>query len=300
MNNGIQHTSFKHIAIYGPTASGKSNLAMKYAAKNNGVILNFDSQQIYREIPIITAQPPLEDLQSFEHKLYGYVDYATQYNFNLWLEDVIFAVKDILHQKRSIIAVGGTGLYLNALLNGAALMPDLDAAEVLFLKNFYLDFSSHELYEKLKHLDANYASTINKSDRQRIFRAISFCEITGRKYSDFREEQNAKNPLLEGLNFYKVYIKPNRDILYKAINDRFEDMIQNGAIDEIEALYQKNPNQDFTKSTGVKEIIAYLQGQMGKSEMILKSQQLTRNYAKRQYTWFNNQIEADEIIERRV
>lgn len=298
--NNMKNIELQHIAIYGPTASGKSNLAMEYAAKNGGIIVNFDSQQVYREIPIITAQPPQKDLQSFEHKLYGHVNYATQYNFNLWLKDVIAVIKDILNRKLPIIAVGGTGLYLNALLKGAILMPDLDEAEVFSLKNFYSEYETYKLHAKLMQLDPKYASTINKADRQRIFRALSFCEITGRRYSDFREEQNIKNPLLDGLNFYKIYIKPKRDVLYEAIDNRFEDMIQNGAIDEVEALYKKDPQQDFTKSTGVKEIVWYLKGEMSKDDMISRSQQLTRNYAKRQFTWFNNQVNADEVIESRV
>lgn len=287
----------ENIIVYGPTASGKSDFAIDLALKKNGAIINCDSQQIYREIPIITAQPSSSDMKKVKHMLYGIVDYNEDYNVNRWLEDVAYAIEEVNNTSRVAIIVGGTGLYINALLHGVHSMSDVSDTRK---RELYQEFATKEvadLYDELRELDSEYAKQLSANDRQRISRALVFCQETGKRYSDFRDSENTLPKVLEKMKWQKIYLKPDRESLYEKINKRFIDMTENGAIDEVKSLYEKlGDNQDYTKATGVKEMVSYLKGELTKDEMIERSQQLTRNYAKRQYTWFNRQLEADQLI----
>ncbi len=270
------------LIIAGPTACGKSEVALKIAAKRNAVIINADSKQVYKELPIITAQPTQIDTQLTPHHLYGYVSVEDYYSVTKWLQDITQIINNSLRQKKLVIVVGGTGMYINALLHGfnsEHTNKNLRAN----LEEELRSIGNHNFYEQLKSKGINL-NKIHHNDSYRLIRAAEdFISITAcdkPKQKDPPQFQNAALCLLI----------PNREVIYKNINKRFVKMLNNGLIDEINSV--KNILHDempATKSHGVREMLGFIHSKYSLSLAIEQATRNIRNYAKRQITWFKNQ-----------
>ena len=274
--------------IAGPTASGKSELALRLAEATGGVIVNADSAQIYRDLPILSAAPSAEDLKRAEHRLYGIRDGAEPCSATDWAELAKAEIADLHKENRFPILVGGTGLYLRTLLNGIAPVPAIDPA----IRAEVRAAGVAENLAALMPLDPVAATSLNPGDTTRIARALEVVKSTGRTLAQWQEEleggiggQIALRPLL---------LLPPRPWLNDRCDRRFSAMVDAGAIDEVRALLdrQLDPQLPVMRAIGVGELGAFIHGELTKAQAIDAGQQATRRYAKRQYTWFANQPPA--------
>lgn len=274
--------------IAGPTASGKSRLAMDMAERTGAVIVNADSQQLYADLRILSARPPHEDELRVPHHLYGVADAADAWSVGRWTRSVTTLLAELVAQGRPALIVGGTGLYFTALTKGLAEIPQVpvearDAASVLY------DTEGEAAFRlRLTTFDPPAAATIEAGDRQRLIRAYAVAVSTDRSLSDW---QAATTPMLAPGTYDRRVIVPDREALYAACDRRVFTMIDNGALDEVRALATRrlSPALPAMKAVGVREFSAYLAGDLSKAGAITAVQQATRNYAKRQLTWFRNQ-----------
>jgi len=274
--------------IAGPTASGKSALAMARAREIGAVILNADSQQLYADLRILTARPLVEDEAEIEHRLYGVADAADAWSVGRWSRAVMPIMAELAEAGRPVLLVGGTGLYFAALTKGLADIPDVpvevrDTAEQAFDAEGEAAFRS-----RLSTLDPQAAQRIETGDRQRLIRAMSVAEHTGRALSKWSADTT---PLLAPGSWTGMVVEPDRSALYARCDRRVESMIQHGALDEVQALLWRNlaPTLPAMKAVGVRELSAHLSDSVSLDNAIAATQQATRNYAKRQLTWFRNQ-----------
>ncbi|ABD45295.1 tRNA dimethylallyltransferase [Ehrlichia chaffeensis str. Heartland] len=275
------------LIITGPTASGKSKISMKIAQDNNGIIVNCDSKQIYREIPIITDQPNLNDT-SVEHKLYGYVSVTQQYSVGLWIEDLKDEISSIIQQKKFPVITGGSGMYINSLIYGLSQIPKIEDSVRNETRRLFKTLGKKEFYALLIDKDP-IAKCLHKNNSHQLLRAYEVIEQTG--ISIFVWKENApREPIFK--NFKLCILMPPRSEIYKKINERFINMINTSVIEEIENLLSLNIPAHFPamKAHGVPEIIQYLQNKISIDQAIEIAQKNTRNYAKRQYTWFKHQF----------
>lgn len=274
--------------IAGPTASGKSALAMERARETGAVILNADSQQLYADLRILTARPSVEDEAEIEHRLYGIADAAEAWSVGRWSRAVIPILAELAEAGRPALLVGGTGLYFTALTSGLADIPDVpvevrDSVEQAF------DVEGEVLFRsRMSTLDPQAAQRIETGDRQRLIRAMSVAEHTGRALSDWSADTT---PLLAPGSWTGTVVEPNRAALYARCDGRVESMIAHGALDEVGYLLTRNlsPALPAMKAVGVRELSAHLEETTTLDQAIAATQQSTRNYAKRQLTWFRNQ-----------
>lgn len=280
----LKRKEYDSVVIYGATASGKSQFALELANElQDALIINADSMQVYKEIPIITAQP--NNLNG--HLLYGFVSCIDKtFSVAKWLS----MVAEVIENRDYIpIIVGGTGMYISSLINGLSQIPTVPDEIIKSITSFYDLYGMEKLRERLAAVDL---VTANKfADKQRIIRALSVYEFTSRTISDWQKD-NYK--YVDASKMMKVWIKPDRDILYERINYRFINMIKDGAIEEAKSVQCID---NLPKAIGLREIIAYIENLIPKEKMITKVQQLTRNYAKRQETWFRNQLPYDYLLE---
>jgi len=281
----------KVILIAGPTASGKTSHAIRLAQANDAVIINTDSMQIYADLRIITARPDDEELASAPHHLFGFARGDQPYSVAHWLQDVEPLFKQFLEESHKVIFVGGTGLYFNALLEGFSPMPDIK--DDIRQKWRADDLTADLLHEALSELDPIAAKELRPSDRQRMIRALEVFESTGRSILDWQKEKD--EPLLKGLDVCKILIMPERSLLHERINLRFDQMVKEGAIQEVDALLAKDlpPSASVMKAIGVPQFKAYLADEISLQEAIEKAKAATRQYAKRQCTWFNNSFDDE-------
>ncbi len=275
------------IVIVGPTGSGKSALALKKASENNGVIINADSMQIYENLSIITARPTLKDMNLIPHKLYGVLPGTEVCSAARWLQMVANEFSMLKDTDKTPIVVGGTGLYIKALLEGLSPIPDIPPE----IRDEARNIAKEEGEQKLRAMIAAYDPiTAEKfNDKHRLIRAWEVFKATGKPHSYWKKQKNIK--LVEA-NWEKIFINPERKDLYAKCDARFLKMLDDGAVDEVKALLKINLNPDLpiTKALGVPEITAFIKGQISYETMIAKAQQATRNYAKRQITWFKHQF----------
>lgn len=275
------------LLIAGPTASGKSELALKLAKKHNGVIINTDSMQVYSILRVLTARPDADEVALAPHYLYGEISPSTSYSTGQWLRDV----EKLLNQLGSvpIIFVGGTGLYFQALLGGLSQMPTIP--DDIRQKWRQLADMGHisDIYRQLQEVDALTAARFAPQDHQRIVRAMEVYEATGKSITWW--QNNKTTPLIGEAQ--KYVLSPPRDLLYQRINTRFDHMIEKGALDEVKALKSCNlaPQLPAMKAIGVPELSLVLDGKMRAEDAIETAKMQTRRYAKRQTTWFKNQLD---------
>jgi tRNA dimethylallyltransferase len=280
----------KVVLIAGPTASGKSALALEAAKQFGGVIINADSMQVYRDLRIITARPTAVDEERILHKLYGHVDAAENYSVGRWCRDIEEALGDVIAQGRVPVLVGGTGLYFKALTTGLAAVPSIPEAIRADVRRRLRDEGAPALHAELMRLDPATAQRITINDRSRISRALEVVLATGRPLSDWHRE--GLPPLLDAERAAKVFITCERKELVRRIERRFATMIEAGALEEVRALSARglDPTLPAMKAHGVPWLIRHLAGEVSLEEAIAGAVMDTRRYAKRQLTWFRNQM----------
>ncbi len=284
------------ILITGPTASGKSALAVELARSHDGVVINADSMQVYGTLRVLTARPSEVDMQGIPHHLYGHVPAGQAYSTGVWLREAGALVKQLRDEGRIPVFVGGTGLYFKALTGGLSDMPEIPPEVRNRLRGRLLAEGAEALYRELAERDGAVAETLNPQDGQRIVRALEVVEATGRSIAAF---QGKTGPMVvDADRARKIVVLPERALLHERINSRFEKMLAMGAEDEVRGLLALNlpPEMPIMKAIGVSQIAAMLKGAMTREEVIETGAAATRQYAKRQMTWFRNQM--DESWER--
>lgn len=292
----------KVVLLTGPTASGKSKLALGIAEKRAIVIINGDSMQVYREIPVLSAQPTQEEQQAVPHALYGFLPITEECHTARWAGFAVKAIEEAWAKNLLPVIVGGTGLYHRTLMEGISPIPEIVADTRAKAKALREEIGPEAFHAKLKEVDPEIASRLDVGDTQRVLRAYEVWLGTGKKLSEW--QQIPPTPFLDA-EYQCFAILPPREVLYDNINKRFPLMLEQGALDEARAMMQVNHSTDLTgmRAHGLRELIAYLKGETSLEEAIEKSQQVTRNYAKRQTTWLKNQLpdityitSADELL----
>ena len=285
MLNNLNQTLY---FIAGPTCIGKSSLAIRLAKKINGVIINSDSMQVYSNLNILTARPSKKDLLEIKHELYGYVDAAVRYNVSNWCNDVLKIIKNNEENNLPSIIVGGSGMYIDSLLNGLIPIPPIPEKYKNDSLSLLNEVGTKKFIEIINKFDSESLSKISLQDSSRMRRIWEVYQSTGKKYSYWINKKN-KIFLKNFSNKIFLFIPP-RDDIYKKINLRFNTMINEGAIEEVKKLISLNLDVSLPimKAHGVPEITNYLCGKIDLEECIKKSQQVTRNYAKRQLTWWRS------------
>jgi tRNA dimethylallyltransferase len=277
------------LLIAGPTASGKSALALAAAEQIKDVIVNADSAQLYRDLRILSAAPTAAERVRAEHRLYGVRDGADPCSAADWAAIARSEIANIHNQERVPILVGGTGLYLRTVLDGIAPVPPIDPA----IRRSVRSASTTENYARLVELDPAAASRIKAADTTRIARALEVVLSTGRTLKDWQTQR--EGGIGDAIKLRPLILLPPRKWLYQRCDERLTQMIDAGAVAEVEALLTRglDPNLPVMCAIGVREIAAYLRGEVTLDEAIATAQQATRRYAKRQYTWFANQPPAE-------
>ena len=279
------------ILIAGPTASGKSALALGVAAERGGVVINADSMQVYRDLRILTARPDAEEEARVPHRLYGFVDAAVTYSVGQWLHDVRREIARARAEGRTAVIAGGTGLYFHALEHGLAEIPEVPADIRGDLRKRMDREGPEALHAILETRDAEAAARIRSRDRQRIPRALEVVEATGRPLSAWQREAHAAAPLA-GASALRIVLAPPREVVYRRADERFDAMLKAGALDEVRALADRklDPRLPATKALGVPQLIAHVEGRLGLEEAIETTKTQTRRYAKRQMTWMRGNM----------
>jgi tRNA dimethylallyltransferase len=278
------------LLIAGPTASGKSALAVRLARARHGVIINTDSMQVYRDLRVLTARPTLEEEAELPHGLYGTVDAAVNFSAGAWVAEAAKVLAEVRAENRLPIFVGGSGLYFKALTRGLSDVPAI-AAEVRDDVRARLERDGVEaLHAQLSLRDAESAARLHRNDRTRIARALEVVEATGRSLTDWHRD--ALPPLLPAGSFTAMFLAPERDELYARIDARFDIMLRAGALDEVAALAARHldPLLPAMKAHGVPALIRHLAGELSLEEAAVIGRADTRHYAKRQFTWFRHQL----------
>lgn len=274
--------------IAGPTASGKSRLALEMAERTDAVIINADSQQLYADLRILSARPSVEDEARAEHRLYGVADAAESWSVGRWTRAVMPLLEELAAQDRPALLVGGTGLYFNALTRGLADIPAVPDAERDTVQAAYDLEGEAAFRRRLAEVDPASAAAITPGDRQRLIRALAVAQATGRSLSAWKADTR---PLLAPGDWHGLVLEPDRDRLYASCDLRVAQMIEQGALDEVKALADRglDPDLPAMKAVGVRELMAHLAGETSLKRAVEQTRQATRNYAKRQLTWFRNQ-----------
>ncbi len=278
------------ILIAGPTASGKSALALKLAEKFGSVIVNADSMQVYSDLRIITARPSADEERRVPHRLYGHVDAAENFSVGRWCEEAAAVIEETRRTARPIILVGGTGLYFNALTRGLAAVPPIPAKIREQVRARLASDGAAALHAELKWRDPATAARLMPGDRARITRALEVVLATGRSLLDWHEDNKPAG--VDAARAAKIFLTPERDELLGRIDARFDAMMTAGALDEVRALAGRNldPNLPAMKAHGVPWLVRHLHGEIALDEAVEGAKRDTRQYTKRQATWFRNQL----------
>ena len=282
--------SSKAVLIAGPTASGKSALALALAQKTGGVVINADSMQVYRDLRMITARPTPEEERLVPHRLYGHVDAAVNFSAGSWVADAAVALAEARAQDRLPIFVGGSGLYFKALTRGLSAVPPIPPELREGVRARLERDGVEALHAELAQLDPASAERLKPRDRTRIARALEVVEATGRSLTDWHRD--GLPPLLPPGTFSALFLEPDRDQLYARIDARFDAMLKAGALEEVAALAARglDPLLPAMKAHGVPALIRHLKGEITLDEAAIIGRADTRHYAKRQFTWFRHQL----------
>ena len=281
MNNSI-------FFITGPTGIGKSDLAIKLCKEINGEIINADSMQIYRELKVITARPTNIDIKLIKHHLYGYVSGSERYNVEKWCNDAKNIIESLFKKNVTPIFVGGTGLYIDTLINGITSIPSIPESIKKESNNLFDKIGLDSFFDLIKEIDINAVNNISKNDTQRLKRIWEVYKFTGKKFSLWKDNKNKK--FLDNIEYKIILFLPDRTKNYNRVNKRVESMIENGAVHEIENLlkYNYSSKLPIMRAHGVPEISSYLQKKVTLEECINNIQLVTRHYVKRQNTWWKS------------
>ncbi len=295
------------ILLAGPTASGKSALALKLARAHGGVIINADSMQVYRDLRIITARPTPAEEALVPHRLYGHVDAAENYSVGRWCVDAAAALAEAERMGLRPIVVGGTGLYFKALTRGLAAVPPVPPDVRAAVRARLNDEGIAPLYAELRERDPASAERLMPGDRSRITRALEVVLATGRSLTDWHRD--GMKPALDAGRAIKIFLKVEREELYRRIDARFDAMLASGALKEVQALAARrlDPTLPAMKAHGVPWLIRHLNGEITLEEAAEGGKRDTRRYTKRQGTWFRHQLpdwtwasseEAEQLVMR--
>ncbi len=278
------------ILIAGPTASGKSALAVDLAERNGGVIVNTDSMQGYSVLDVLTARPTAAELARVPHFLYGHVHPSTAYSTGAWLRDVMKLIDNGAFLERPVIFVGGTGLYFRALAEGISEMPDIPQSIRDRWRYELQEQGAAKLHRILLREDSAAGMMLKPTDGQRIVRALEVLDASGRSILEWQAARG--RPLIDRASTRFFVIEPDRAALVERIGARFDRMLEKGALDEVRRLTDLglDPDLPAMKAIGVRELQAAMAGELSFPEAIERAKIATRQYAKRQATWFRHQL----------
>ncbi|MDP1911805.1 tRNA (adenosine(37)-N6)-dimethylallyltransferase MiaA [Brevundimonas sp.] len=274
--------------LAGPTASGKSRRALEMAARTGAVIINADSQQLYADLRVLSARPSIEEEAMAEHRLYGVADATDAWSVGRWSRVIMPVLAELAAEERPALLVGGTGLYFTSLTMGLANIPDVPL-EVREAAGATFDAGGEARFRRrLAEADPAAVARIEAGDRQRLTRAWAVAQHTGRTLSDWTADTT---PLLAPGSWTGLVIEPERAALYATCDRRVAQMVEAGALDEVRALVARglDPALPAMKAVGVREFASHLAGETTLAAAVEATRQATRNYAKRQLTWFRNQ-----------
>ncbi len=286
------------IIVAGPTASGKSALALLLAEEFGGTIVNADSMQVYRDLPVLTAQPNTEERARAPHRLYGVIDAAEACSAGRWRGMALAEIASARDMGRVPILVGGTGLYLRALLEGLAPVPPVPSSVREAARALRARLGGEGFRAALATRDPEAAARLAPGDTQRLIRAWEVAAATGRTLAEWqRDQEPSTRPRAAA-----ILLMPPREALYAACDRRFLAMMEGGAAAEVERLLARrlDPALPAMKAVGVHELAALIEGRTSREEAIAAAQQATRRYAKRQYTWFRHQMPESGSLWKQV
>ncbi len=285
------------VIVTGPTASGKSGLALRLAESFDGVVINADSMQVYRELAILTARPDLAAMRRFPHRLYGVLPGGERCSAGRWRVMALAEIAAAHAESKVPIVVGGTGLYLRALVEGLSPAPEVPEATRAKAKALHRDLGGEKFHTLLAARDPAMAARLHPNDTQRLLRAWEVMEASGRSLAEWQALGQARgggadSAESQALGVFWLISQPARQNLYTACDARFLAMIQAGALDEVRALNALRLDHalPIMKALGVRELSAHLSGESSLEDAVAKAQQATRNYAKRQATWMRTQL----------
>lgn len=287
------------LIVAGPTASGKSSLSMAVAEEFDGVVINADSMQVYRELRVLTARPSAEDEVRVPHRLYGVLPASEKCSAARWRDMALTEIERARAAGKLPIVCGGTGLYLKVLAEGLSPIPEVPEEIRQSFRSRLAREGVEALCRELQARDPVMAARLPPTDGQRILRALEVLEATGRSLAEWQALPVEGPP--PGLRFLTILLAPERAWLYRRCDERLQSMLEQGALDEVRRLIAMNldPRLPAMKAVGVQEFAGYLAGNRGLEDALAAAQQATRNYAKRQTTWFRRQIIADLTIEKK-
>jgi tRNA dimethylallyltransferase len=276
--------------IVGATASGKSAIALSLAEKTDGVIINADSQQVYNDLRILTARPSLEEEARAPHKLYGILNANEAGSAGWWLRYAKMEIDWARSLGKTPIVVGGTGLYIKALTKGIAEIPDIDASVRAQAISDYEEMGKESFSERLRAIDPTFFERLKVFDKQRLVRAYEVWLGSGKTLSWWQERELQPPYSADEIEIQNIELP--RDELHKRCNERFVQMVDIGALEEVKQLMLQNlpDSLPIMKTIGVRELASYLRGECTLPQAIEKCQIATRQYAKRQITWFRHQL----------
>ncbi len=288
---------FDAVLIAGPTASGKSVLALRLAREHGGAVLNADSMQVYRELRILSARPDETEQALAPHYLYGFTSALEPFSVGKWLGAAAEALADCRAKSLLPIVVGGTGLYFAALTQGLSPIPDIHAAIRVEARQRLAEIGNERFHEELAARDPVMGARLSPGDGQRLVRAWEVIEATGQSLAEWQQLKSA--PVLTG-SLARFVIKPDRQWLHARIAKRFDAMIAAGALEEVRALKEQglNPDLPAARALGVPQLLAHLEGKLPFDEAKARAITETRQYSKRQTTWFRHQMPDWTVIER--
>ena len=284
------------ILIAGPTASGKSALALELAERERGIVVNADSMQVYRELAILTARPGPEDIARAPHALYGHVSAGEPYSVARWLQDAARVLADAVAAGRRPVIVGGTGLYFKALTEGLSPVPAIPEAVRDRWRTAARAMPAEALHAELRARDPVMARRLATADRQRVTRALEVVEATGRSLAEW--QTLAVTPLIVAEAAVKVVILPPRQDVQERCDARFDQMIEAGALDEVRRLSALglDPSLPAMRAIGVRPLVAHLAGELDFAAAVAAGKLETRQYVKRQQTWLKRYNSSYNVI----
>jgi tRNA dimethylallyltransferase len=278
------------LLIAGPTASGKSALAIAKAKARGGVIINADSMQVYRELRVLSARPNSIDEAMAPHLLYGHVSGTSAYSTAQWLADAKTEMIKAWEQGQLPIVIGGTGLYFLSLINGLAELPPIQP----HIREMWRSFEG-DAHAELTKRDPIGAQRLNPNDRQRIVRALEVFDATGKSLMAW-QEQAVKSAFLNDINVERLFLDVPRDLLYARAEQRFDHMMKQGALDEVRSIAHLSPDLSMMRAIGVPELVRHLREELTREQAITDAKTSTRQYIKRQLTWWRGQMKDWQTI----
>ena len=280
--------SLDAVLIAGPTASGKSALAMELAENLGGIIINADSMQVYCELAVLTARPSAADEMCIPHRLYGHVKASERYSVGRYQEEAARALAEARSGNRVAIFTGGTGLYFDALVKGLSPIPAVPVEIREGVRRRFETMGREPFFEEFARRDPETATKLRVSDTQRVQRAAAVLEATGRPLAEWQDISG--RPVLAGLRVARLVLAPSREVLFERIDRRFEVMARQGALEEARLLLDLDPTLPAAKAVGLPQLQGYLTGLGSLESAIGEAQLATRHYVKRQMTWFRNRM----------